>query len=326
MATTESPAIATLEREQPTLEFKFMKRLAYGYRMIAVTTLVFTGLFLQVILLSAAIGLPFFLPAILLCWVVGFDNKLDRRAMKLDATWETVPFDRIAAIADLDRKTKRWDASAIDISSGGGCVLLVVLLAAAGAGGVVAAVAGYPAIAPIVLVDVALLLGSQWLSGMRTVHRQPDLMVKVNHLQAVWRRVGQQAAEQGEVRAQLLVKGTDEQRFPTDVRVSIRYPEAPPSFYGVQVQVVLNRVQGTPYPYGYAVLVAQQGTGLLANTPDEVADRNVVVEKKTENDVDVVVIRQRTSRTSGYHTKPHVTAKILVTATELARHHAARIS
>ena len=64
--------------------------------------------------------------------------------------------------------------------------------------------------------------------------------------------------------------------------------------------------------------MAQEGLGLLkkgrpASLPDE-----VMCETETKDGVDVVILRQQTTKTSGYHTKPDASLRILRTALDAA--------
>lgn len=138
------------------------------------------------------------------------------------------------------------------------------------------------------------------------------------HLDEALDRTRARLERAGELACQLLMVGRGAERHPRDVRLSLRFPEAPEGFHGVQTQVVLNRVQGKPYPYGYSVVLARRGLGLLAAARDVPLPSGLVRETKAEDDVEVVVLRQRTTKTSGYHTEPEVTARTVLAALETA--------
>jgi hypothetical protein len=65
--------------------------------------------------------------------------------------------------------------------------------------------------------------------------------------------------------------------------------------------------------------VANEGLQLLEKGRPERLPHDVIVETETKDGVDVVVIRQRTTRTSGYHTKVPASRAILETAVGAAR-------
>jgi hypothetical protein len=100
-------------------------------------------------------------------------------------------------------------------------------------------------------------------------------------------------------------------RIPEDVKFRVDLADRDKDFLGLYGQVVINDVQGTSYPYFYVVLVAKQGFGLGTVYREYAPPRNIVKELNTEREVEVLVIRQRTTKTSGYHTKPAAAEEIL---------------
>lgn len=314
-------AIAGMPREsdEPVLQFVFAKRMLYRKRMWAVAVLVAVGMIAQVAFLSVWPGVPFLAVAVALSWVVGFDNKLDRRGLKTDDTWCRVPFERIPSIVKLDADMRKWDASAVDVTSPMGCFAFGVVAGGIGALTMFAAAVLGLAVALIVAVDGAVLVVVQWFSGMRTVHRKPDLVLKAKHLRDVVGSARTEVDTAGTLHGQLLLSEHDAGAAPDDARILIDVKDPPGKMLAVQGQVVLNRVQGKPYPYFYCVALAESGSG-LAKFAERFKDRSsgTTIEVKSEDDVDVVVVRQTTSKTSGYHTKPPVSKRLLVTALDIA--------
>ena len=87
---------------------------------------------------------------------------------------------------------------------------------------------------------------------------------------------------------------------------------------GLYGQVVTNDVNGTSYPYFYVVLVARKGFGLQPVFQAYRPPKKMTKEFKVEDDVEVFVIRQTTSKTSGYHTKNKKMTAILKAGIALA--------
>ncbi|MHC4816433.1 MAG: hypothetical protein ACYTF8_00035 [Planctomycetota bacterium] len=307
------------EAQEPTLQFSLLKGVSYRRRLLVVTILAAVGLLLQVLFLSFWAGVPFLLAAVICSWVVGFDNRLDKRRLRHDVAWETAPFDRVETILRLDRAGRRWDFSLLDISNLTGCGIFLAALTGAALLAILAAAEAGLSAAMIVGGDLVLLILAQWFSGMRAGHRQADLVIKAEHDLAVMRTMRAEVEKEGELRVQLRMGGKTDDRAPTDLKLSIHYPEAPAHFLGVQAQIVLNRVQGRPYPYFYAVVLAREGHGLFAAAKRVQLPGGVIREKKSQGDVEVSIIRQQTTKTSGYHTKPDVSCRILRTALEIAR-------
>jgi hypothetical protein len=98
----------------------------------------------------------------------------------------------------------------------------------------------------------------------------------------------------------------------------VRFKDAPKAFLGVQGQISINSVKGRPYPYFYVVVIARPEFGLFKKFPNAPIERCVVERKKT-SEVDVMVIRQKTTKTSGYHTDERTQEYILTKALKIAR-------
>lgn len=305
------------ETEQPVLEFMLWKNLPYAKRMRFVYGLIGAGFLLQIGFLSFVHGAPLLLAALLLSWVVGFDNKVDFHHMDLDTQWDSVDIEKLAQIRSMDQKIDKWDTSAWDISNPKGIGVFLVLSILIVSVWIVLEIF-WNGIGHIVAGNAFFLLGMQFLSGMRKVHREPDLVFKVDHMLDVLREYRRGHTFKGELGAQLLLRKGEENSLPTQAKVTIRYPDAPQGFHGIQMQVVINRVNGAPHAYCYSVVVAEEGSGLIAKTASLRLPDGIVRETQKRKGVEVVIIRQRTSRTSGYETKPRVSAAILGLAIETA--------
>jgi len=300
------------------LQFAVAKGLAYPLRALAILGLALTGVVAQAATLNPLAGVPFLLAAVILAWVSGLDHAADRRALELAQGWEAAPLDRLDEIAATAERLARWDRSPVEATNccgSFGC--LVATLAVAGAA-LLALDRDADIAAAAIAIDGGLLLVLQWFSGTRSFLGQPDLLVKVKHLRETLSRAQERLERLGTLQTQLKMTGKEERSFPTDVRLTVAVPDAPPEFLSLQVQVVLNHVQGTPYPYLYAVVVAKEGTGLLEAFERVEAPKGVIHERKTQEGVDVAIVRQYTTRTSGYHTKPGKSAVIVENAALVA--------
>ncbi|MCE9635479.1 MAG: hypothetical protein K8T90_07215 [Planctomycetes bacterium] len=311
--------IVRAESAEPVLTFAVARRMAYRTRLGWVIGLVLVGIIVQVVTMSVLLGVPFLVAAVVMSWVVGFDSRLDRRGLPRDPAWENAPIESVAEIVERDDAMTRWDRSATDISNGTGFgvwfgtafgVLVVSALTAVNVGATPGA---------IVAVDGAALLLLQWFSGMRSVQRRPGLVLKAGHLRdvlpplrALVDGVG------GRLQAQLQMTGTAGNRAPDDVRVAVTFPAPKGSVLTVQGQVVLNRVQGVPNPYLYAVVVGTPGQGLLDRGRAMKLPPDVIREVKHEKGMDLVIVRQHTTKTSGYRTSVTVSRQILEAAIRLA--------
>ena len=112
----------------------------------------------------------------------------------------------------------------------------------------------------------------------------------------------------------MLTKGDEGESVPIDARFSIRLPNYPEGLYGLQAQINLNVVQGASYPYFYCVLAAKPGFGLSRYKEKIKLDGKIICEYQEDSKAEVLVIRQYTTKKSGYHTKAHRCAQILMVA------------
>jgi hypothetical protein len=133
-----------------------------------------------------------------------------------------------------------------------------------------------------------------------------------------------------------------EGEIPTDVQLKVRFKDMPKSYYGLQAQVNINDVQGRSYPYFYCVLVAEKRVNLWPFWEEvqemrksarpkerkalffgliklERPSERIVVEHQKQREVEVLVIRQRTTKTSGYHVSGEMALEIFRTAYGLGR-------
>jgi hypothetical protein len=212
--------------------------------------------------------------------------------------------EKLDEIQTLHQRMRRWDRSALDVTNPLGVVVLLLVAAP-----IVAAIGMEPGVPRLLAIDAAVLLGPHWLTGTRSILVRPKLEVQIEATRLVLASA-REALGRHTVRLLMLLPGGDA-RIPEDVKFRIEIAQQDPAFLGLYGQVVINEVQGTSYPYFYVVLVAQQGFGLGAVYRQFDPPGNIVKEFNTEREVDVLVLRQRTTKNAGYHTKPPAAAEIL---------------
>lgn len=300
------------------LQFHLAKRLAYGPRLLLALALIAAGIAAQLALYPPALVPALLAGGLLLLAGTSFlllrGHDLSPGGRLRGAAWERTTLDRFREVMDLERKVSRWDSAMVDISCPAGFFALLGFVALP-VGVAILLLLGRPDgrdLAVLVGADAGLLLLPHWLFGLRLKWRPVAVKERV---QSLLRALEVLAEEPGpEFRAQPMfrVAGDGDGRVPVDARVFLRFPDAPEEFLGMQLQVAVNDVQGTKYPYLYAVLVARPGFGLhgerLAGI--ESAAQGLTVETSREEDVEVVVIRQHTTKKSGYHTSPAAAARI----------------
>lgn len=283
--------------ERGILVFKLWPNLGYRRRMQISFGLIILGFITQWLTGMAFPGVLVLLAGNALLLVTGYHNKVEFGSYNPAAQWQKTTLVQLDELVELEKKIKRWDRSTMDVSNPLGLVVFVVLLLL-----FFFWISNSHGSSRIIAIDAAALLLPHWLTGFRRMLRLPGLMVKVDTLKDL---LGSKTSGSGEYQPELLVllKGTDE-KLPDDVKFKIMPNEPMEKFLGLYGQVVINAVQGKSYPYFYVVLVAEKGSELNNLYQNYTPPSGIISEFKSQKNVDVFILRQKTSKTSGYHTKP----------------------
>jgi len=308
------------------LQFHVLPRIGYRMRFLAAGLLILVGLALQVLFLDGASGVVLVGTVLafggnLLLLIRGYDlRRTDSDIVVGIGDWERTSISRVHEVSLLEDQISGWDENFADITSWTGVLFLIFLVLLPV--GIVWAVLidrwGGEPIANVFLLDAVILVLPHWLTGLRRKWRPVALRETVDSLVVALNALQEYEKPPSQIQPLFLMAGEGKARVPVDARAFIRFPDGPEQFLGMQIQVSINSVQGTNYPYLYAVLVAQEGFGLLdkhLRTVQEAA-WDLTVEQSREQDVEVIVIRQHTTSTSGYHTGPIVCEQIARTAWE----------
>jgi hypothetical protein len=112
-------------------------------------------------------------------------------------------------------------------------------------------------------------------------------------------------------------------KYPVDAKLMLRPSTDDDSgFLGIQIQVAMNSVQGTDYPYLYAVVLGKGGfrPPERDQIPRAEADgRKMVFENGSDGEVRYLVIRQHADNSGGWHTEGLAIHRIVMKALELGR-------
>ncbi len=312
------------------LQFYVAPRMDYGMRLFWAGLLIFAGLGIQLFgpasspLVMLICSLPLLLAGTLALLARGY-NLRPRHAMQR-GTWEKTTRDRFAKLRQLEDDVKSWDESFTDLTCVSGVVALVLLSMLIGVAWILLnRSSSSHAWAPVFLADAVVLLLPHWLTGTRRGWRPVALRQQLDALEIALSAIEKYPSPACQIQPMFEMTGKDERQMPINARAFVRFPDGPSGLLGVQFQVALNNVQGTSYPYLYAVIVAEIGFGLkedyapairqqLRKEQDakagflaalqELKNGVLTVEASTDKDVEVIVIRRATSKTSGYHTQP----------------------
>ncbi|GAE86967.1 hypothetical protein [Acetivibrio straminisolvens] len=312
--------------KQDNLRFYVLKNLPYSTRIVIYLLLIAFGFFIQFITMNAWLGAVFLICATILSLVRGIDSHKKLTGFKNDKNWTTVDMERINEIRKLDDSISKWDKDAFDITNGLGifafmfCILSLLIISKN-----MMSNPGYYKVGKILMTDTIVLLVPIWFNGTREVFKQKKLRIKADIIQRMEEYFGAIKKEGEHFKpALLLARNSRGKCIPKDARFNISFDGMPADFYGVQAQININVVEGANYPYFYCVIPAKTGFGLrefvnkIPQSKNVILER-VIVEFQQDEEAEVIVIRQHTTKTSGYHTKINNCKNILNIALNGAR-------
>lgn len=156
--------------------------------------------------------------------------------------------------------------------------------------------------------DLALLFGFVFFTGNRSAWEPEGLRTKVKNLKDLINTFPWKDYPDYSYHLEVAIRRRLEGSYPIDVRLKVEKKTGPSDLIGLQGQYSINRVKGQEYPYFYVVLIAKKGFGLKEKIRGV---REWTVEFEGDEEVDVCIIRQHTTKTSGYHTPPSTQVAIL---------------
>jgi hypothetical protein len=299
--------------------FWVLPSLSYGVRLAASGALILAGLVMQGVLGSALAGVLLLAAGNVLVLVKGYDNRVDFEGFEADAHWERVDPGKLEELKNLHARMRRWDRSLIDVTNPWGLLAFVLVAGALGLWGVAT-----EGIWRILAIDAAVLLMPHWVTGIRSILVRPKLLVRIDAIDEVLDRAALKLRDHQVTLLMLL--GGAETPIPDDVKFKVDIKGRAEGFLGLYGQVVINEVQGSSYPYFYVVLVAKNGFGLHQAFRAYRPSGEITKEFKWEKNVEVFVVRQHTTKTSGYHTKPDAAIRIFNEGFRIAEQVAAGVA
>lgn len=307
--------------KQNDIRFYLFKSLRYSTRMKLYYIFIAAGFIIQIIMMAALPGAVLLLMASLLNLVRGYNSKVELNSFHADSSWTPVDIEKLAEVEAFNSKLSKWDEDALDISNVKG--FLVFLLALLGLIVVSAALPGVSSGSSarvIFVLDAIILVLPVWFNGLKKIHKQDLLCMKtgiVRTLEEFFRTI--RIDGENFIPAFMLVRDRTGKSIPTDCRFMVSYDNMPGGFYGIQAQINMNTVEGTNYPYFYCVIAAEKGFGLAGYVNAVPIPNSIVVNYEEDGSAEVIVIRQHTTKTSGYHTKINSCKSILERSMQLAR-------
>jgi len=295
-------------QRQSDIKFLFGNRLSYVSRMWLIFGFFITGLTVE-IFFHFYIGLAIISVGTILSLIKGFRETSEPSGPE---SWGQVTPDEYQKVKDRQKQIKQWDLDCFDISNPLGFWTFIGFA-------IVSFVIWHAVplnLGILIVCNIVVILGPHWITGMRGYFLKDKLVIKIDFLRKIFEALAEPSDIQ--VLPMLGVKERKEtgEKAPFDARLMVRYINAPECFMGMQVQISLNDVQGKYHPYLYCVLIAKKGAGFFDHSHDILAQLpgNMVHSFENNDEVDVLVIRQRTTSTAGYHTNLK-TAKVIVIST-----------
>jgi hypothetical protein len=238
-----------------------------------------------------------------------------------EEVWAPVEDGWLEQVTALEEKGNRWDTTPWDVSNTRGCLTLIGVLVVLG-GAVVLAGAAFGSDAFFRLAVAApVLLVPLWLNGMRTIWNPSELRKKGDALAVARAEAERRGGGDFDPVPLLALREGRRGRYPVDARLMLRPSREDGSgFLGVQVQVAMNNVRGTDYPYLYAVVLGKGEFRLPGVSPRRnVGGVDIVFERGESEGVRFLVVRQHADRRGGWHTEPQHIQAIVAVALQEAR-------
>ncbi|NLB77405.1 MAG: hypothetical protein GX796_00755 [Clostridiaceae bacterium] len=306
--------------DQDAIKFYLFKTLSYTTRMLLYLGCIIFGFLLQIITVNIWPGVILLIFASLLILVKGYSTKPTPASRQYEDSWAKTNMEKVHQINQIKQNINKWDKDALDISNGLGCVTFILVFIAISFICVVIATGVSGLVAGIFIVDSIILLASIWFNGMKTKGHQEILYIKTD-LVVELEKYFEKIKNPGEnhIPSMILAKDKEGKEFPTDCRFNIVFENSPADFYGIQAQININVVSSASYPYFYCVITAKEGFGLEQYTSRLVIPKGITIEFSKDEGAEVIVIRQRTTKNSGYHTKINACNNILEFSLSLSR-------
>jgi hypothetical protein len=173
---------------------------------------------------------------------------------------------------------------------------------------------GYTSLDILVANIVALLL-PQWISGIRRITTTPKLVTKMKLMKYIFERT-MEGAKDFKLQFYMLLTGK-EGKIPSDVKFSVKFNDQPKEFLGLYGQSTVNEVQGKSYTYFYVVAVTNNSHD-LEDLFKKFNTRHYQ-EYDRKKDIQILIIRQYTTKDSGFYTGPDTCHELMQDGIRLSR-------
>jgi len=287
-------------------------------RNILTVLLIFIGYLFQITSRNILAGLPFIFFCVILNLIRNFSLK---RIQPLKMEWKEVTPERIEQVYQHCQRLKK-------IQGGNwGCVIFFIaiffvvffglpLLEFLARTFIKDSESSFAIIA--LIIDSLIIFAGLLFCGRRSVWIPNNLDVKIPIIKRVLNHPVFIKDPTIKIIPYLEIGETKQGSFPNDTRILIRFKDAPEDFIGLQFQISINDVQGKKYPYCYSVVIAKKSFSLFQKFKPVSLPR-LTIERETSEDVEVIIIRQTTTKNSGYHTNESTQDYILTNSINIVK-------
>lgn len=291
--------------------YLFFDKISARLRNFVSLLLIATGFLFQLSSRNILTGIPFIVACLVLNLMRGISIK---RIRPRNVTWEQVTPEKIEQVSVQCRKIKKFRSS----GAGALVVLFIFFIMGLSFGMPLLKASSFPFPLIATIVNAIILFSGLALTGRKSAWMPNALDIKI---EIVKRLIGSTMIKEDPVLQAipyLEIGGTKEGTVPMDTRLLIKFKNAPEAFIGLQGQISINTVKSRNYPYFYVVLLAKPEFSIFEKLGKHLLDKLTIERKETE-EVDVIVIRQHTTKTSGYHTNEGTQDYILKNGIQLAK-------
>lgn len=280
------------------IAFRIFPSLNDYIRYMLVILLFIIGFYLQFTMLEVFPGILLIFTASLLVMFKGIDKRFYNKGFIHFNEWTQTTPEQINEMEEMYKKIRLWDKSIFEVSSclGFFMFLLVIIISI-----IFVVQDGFYF---FIGINSLVMFIPLYFSGFTKIDIKPTVLIKIQKLKLIAQEVKTKYTTFiPEYYLQLAQVPKKEKPVPSDFKIKITPADAESYFLGLYGQCSLNLVGGVHYPYVYYVLVYKKEFGLKSKfqKPKNLPS-NVTMEITQTKEVEVLIIRQTTTKTSGYST------------------------
>ena len=302
-------SVSLSKENNSIIVFHVWKSLPYKLRMMISFFLIVVGLIIQYYG-SLYLGLLFVLGGNMLTLVKGYDNRIKLGMYSATGEWVKTDKEHLDQIVEMNKKVNKLKSSFLDISSKGAFLFIVLVFVLVVLISIAFDQNNY--YLKMMVFNTAILFLPHWFTGLNQFTDTPYLVRKILIYKKVLKEYDTDLQNK-KVSFMIFVKGKDD-KLPSDVKMKIDFENQTDNFLGLYAQIAANSIQGKFYPYFYMVMVAKEQMKMTDKYFNQLeVSKPIIKEKSKENNLDIIIIRQHTTKTSGYYTTPKRVNKIFTT-------------